>query len=108
MATTPAQNPTTTLSEPVKANDLGAGDIMKTVFGPLASLRLTVALLGISVFVVWIITLDQARIDIWEVKQKHFESLLVYVPFQTLLPPGWFPSTQNVPGGFLYPVGSPC
>ncbi len=105
MATTPAQNPTTTLSEPVKANDLGAGDIMKTVFGPLASLRLTVALLGISVFVVWIITLDQARIDIWEVKQKHFESLLVYVPFQTLLPPSWFPATQNVPGGFFVPSG---
>ncbi|MCH2183550.1 MAG: cytochrome c biogenesis protein CcsA [Mariniblastus sp.] len=105
MATTPVQHPATPLGHSAKVDRLTAGAALKTVLGPLASLRLTVALLGISVFVVWLITLDQARLDIWDVKQKHFESTLVYVPFQTLLPPSWFPSTQNVPGGFYVPSG---
>ena len=88
-----------------RTNPNGLSSSLKTIFGPLASLRLTVALLSLSVFVVWLITLDQARLDIWDVKQKHSESLLVYVPFQTLLPPSWFPTTQNVPGGFYIPSG---
>ncbi len=105
MATTSAHKSAAALSDSFEVNRRGSGNALKTIFGPLASLRLTVVLLGISVFVVWVITLDQARLDIWDVKQKHFESLLVYVPFQTLLPPGWFPSVQNVPGGFYVPSG---
>ena len=105
MATTPVQHPASPLSQSAKMDRLSASAGLKTVLGPLASLRLTVALLGISVFVVWLITLDQARMDIWDVKQKHFESVLVYVPFQTLLPPSWFPKSQNVPGGFYVPSG---
>ena len=74
MATTPVQHPASPLSQSAKMDRLSASAGLKTVLGPLASLRLTVALLGISVFVVWLITLDQARMDIWDVKQKRFET----------------------------------
>lgn len=80
-------------------------DLVRALIGPLASLKLTVALLGISVLVVWLVTLDQAKMDIWEVKQKHFTNILVFVPFQTLFPPGWFPGLQDIAGGFYVPSG---
>ena len=85
--------------------DVGPLDIAKAIVQPLASLRLTVFLLAVGVLVVWIATLDQTRIDIWELKSKHFGSLLVYVPFQTLFPPAWFPNMQDISGGFYVPSG---
>lgn len=80
-------------------------ELANAIVLPLSSLKLTVFLLVMAVIVTWIATLDQTRIDIWELKAKHFGSLLVYVPFQTLLPPAWFPTLQDVPGGFYIPSG---
>ncbi|MBX2852889.1 MAG: cytochrome c biogenesis protein ResB [Phycisphaeraceae bacterium] len=73
----------------------------------LASLRLTVVLLAMSMYLIFVGTLAQVELGIWQVVEKYFRSSFVYVPFdvfRSLLYPGseetwayghWFP------GGFL-------
>ena len=78
---------------------------VRAVLAPLASLKLTVFLLSLATLVIWIITLEQARADFWTIKNKHFPDLFVYVQFQILFPPKWFPQLQEIPGGFYMPSG---
>eukprot|EP00752_Nemacystus_decipiens_P014107 g12543.t1 len=73
----------------------------------LASLRLTVVLLAMSMYLIFVGTLAQVESGIWQVVEKYFRSGFVYVPFdvfRSLIDPGsedrwayghWFP------GGFL-------
>ncbi len=79
--------------------------LLVAVLTPLASLRLTVGLLAMSVFVVWVATLEQTRYDIWTVKQLHFPHWFVRIPLQTFFPPAWFPTFQQVPGAVYLPSG---
>lgn len=80
-------------------------DFAQAVLAPLASLKLTVCLLALSVLVVFIATLEQTRADVFTVKMRHFQNLFVDVPFQTFFVPAWFPNLQNVPGRFYIPSG---
>ncbi|MFO0901933.1 MAG: cytochrome c biogenesis protein CcsA [Pirellulales bacterium] len=57
----------------------------------LASLKLTVGLLAISVVIVLIGTLAQARKDMWDVIADYFDSWIALVYLTDLLPPAWFP-----------------
>ncbi|MEM7452798.1 MAG: cytochrome c biogenesis protein CcsA [Planctomycetota bacterium] len=82
-----------------------ATGVARAIVEPLASLKLTVFLLIGAVLVTWIATLDQARIDVWELKEKHFRSFLVQVPFSTLFVPKWFPGLQGIQGSFYIPSG---
>ncbi len=79
--------------------------VLRAIVEPLASLKLTVFLLVGAVLVTWIATLDQTRIDVWELKQKHFHNFLVEVHFRDLLVPKWFPGLQNINGSFFIPSG---
>ena len=88
-----------------QAKEMTAIDYVQAVLAPLASLRLTVALLGISVFVIFIITLQQATHDMWEIRKDHYSSLMVTVPFEEVLVERWFPDTPPVPGAFVMPSG---
>ena len=76
------------------------------ILKPLASLKLTVFLLALATFVIWVITLEQARDDFWTIKNRHFPDLFVYVYFQTFFPPAWFGQLQDIPGGFYLPSGT--
>lgn len=80
-------------------------DIAKAIIAPLASLKLTVFLLVLAVFITFVATLDQTRSDVYIVKMKHFDNLFVEVPFQTFFVPRWFPNHQNIPGSFYLPSG---
>ncbi len=84
---------------------LGVADFARAIVTPLASLKLTVVLLVLSIVVTFIATLDQTRADVFQVKMKHFQSLMVEVPFQTFFVPRWFPDKQNIPGSFYMPSG---
>ena len=81
-------------------------DIARAIVMPLASLRLTVALLFMAVLMTWVATLEQAYDDVFNVKIRHFSSLLVEVPVQVFFPPAWAPKLQNVPGRLFLPSGS--
>ena len=83
MATNTVGNKTRTASN--KAN-IGLIDVARSILAPLASLKLTVCLLILSVVVTFIATLDQTRADVYQVKMKHFENVLVEVPHDELKP----------------------
>ncbi|MEL7497304.1 MAG: cytochrome c biogenesis protein CcsA [Planctomycetota bacterium] len=84
---------------------LSFNDIVQALVMPLASLRLTVALLAMALLVTFIATLEQNWADVYDVKMRHFSSLFVSVPFQVFFVPAWFPEMQNVPGRFFMPSG---
>lgn len=81
----------------------------RKLFDPLASLRLTVWLLGFSTVLVFFGTLDQVRFGIHHTQQVYFESLIAPSPVLSLLKLmftrefdpslAWF--IVPLPGGFL-------
>jgi hypothetical protein len=68
---------------------------------PLASLRLTVVLLALSIFLIFAGTWAQIDMGIWTTLKTYFRSYLVWIPFQIFCPRRW-----NVPGAFPYPGGT--
>ena len=77
----------------------------RRVLHALADLRITVALLGLSVFLVLAGTLAQVNHDIWHVVATYFRCWVAYVPLADLVPVTWFPEIGNPPGGFYFPGG---
>src|SRR5437868_10848170 len=73
--------------------------MLKQLLKPLASLRLTVVLLVLSMILIYAGTWAQIDTGIWQVQKKYFHSLFVWINFATFLPrpkPGEF----RAPGGF--------
>src|SRR5687767_7478525 len=70
---------------------------VKKLLSPLASLRLTVVLLVLTMVVVFAGTLAQRFTGIWQVQKHYFHSFFSWIEFQNLLPfveakvPGSFP-----------------
>ncbi|MCC6739674.1 MAG: hypothetical protein IT452_11575, partial [Planctomycetia bacterium] len=77
---------------------------MKAALKALASLKLTVALLAVSMLLVYAGTWAQVDTGIWQVQKKYFHSFFVWVPFQVLLPRPEA-GQSGVPGGFPLPGG---
>ncbi len=71
----------------------------------IASLKLTVVLFTMSIFLVFVGTLAQVNQDMWQVINNYFHSFGVWIKFQVFLPASWFPGLQNIPGGFPFPGG---
>lgn len=73
----------------------------------LASLKLTVVLLAMAMYLIFVGTLAQVELGIWQVVETYFRSLFVKVPFdvyRALLYPGseeTWPYGHWFPGGFL-------
>lgn len=86
-------------------SELSAGAIVEKVFQALASLKLTVALLAMAVFIVLAGTMAQVEKDIWEVIDLYFRCAIAWIPLQIFFPPAFFPSKPQVPGGFWFPGG---
>ncbi len=86
---------------------VSAVDAIKSVLAPLASLKLTVALLVIAIIVTFIGTLEQTRADIHTIKSKYFleNQIFIEVPLKVFLVPAWFPNHQNVSGSIWIPSG---
>ena len=79
--------------------------ILRTVVGPLASLKLTVILFAMSIFLIFVGTLAQVDQDMWQVINDYFHSPFVWIYWQVLFPKTWFPTMQSIPGGFPFPGG---
>ena len=84
----------------------GIGNVLKTFFAPLASLRLTVTLFALGIFIVLVGTLAQTQKNMWDVRGDYFHTWLAWVEFQVFFPPAWFPNWQNIRGGFPFPGGT--
>jgi ABC-type transport system involved in cytochrome c biogenesis permease subunit len=71
-----------------------------------ASLKLTVLLFVLAIILVYIGTLAQVEMDIWDVVHGYFRTTYVIVPFQVLFPVSFFPSLDGqIPGAFPFPGG---
>ena len=57
----------------------------------LASLKLTVALFALSIFLVLAGTLAQVEMDIWQVIHHYFRCGLTWIPFRILIPKSFVP-----------------
>lgn len=72
----------------------------------LASLRLTVALFAMAIFLIFAGTLAQVDQDIWDVMNQYFRTPIAWIPLQVFFPPAFFTGEPpHVPGGFWFPGG---
>jgi ABC-type transport system involved in cytochrome c biogenesis permease subunit len=113
-----------TLSPPIQPSGLdrdsllddqpaaGGWKTIQTILAPLASLKLTVVLLLLGIFIVFVGTLAQVEDDIWHVIQEYFRttdgSFFVWIKPSLFFPPAFFPESapkfsENV--GFWFPKG---
>jgi len=78
---------------------------IRTIFSPLASLKPTIVLLAMAIFIVLAGTLAQVNKDIWQVVDEYFRTAVAWIDLQIFFPRSWFPNMQDVPGGFYFPGG---
>lgn len=82
---------------------------LKHVLKPFASLRLTVVLFVLSMFLVFCGTLAQMDNGLWAILSGYFRAWLAWIPFQVFVRFGqvffWFPKTWHVSGSFPFPGG---
>ena len=76
----------------------------------LASLRLTVVLFSMAIFLVLVGTLAQAEKDVWQVVAEYFRTGWAWIELRVFFPPSFFPGLVvphqvTLPGGFLLPLG---
>ena len=119
---------TSALGDEAKIDVSGAKDrtweVVRAAFLPLASLKLTVALLSLAVIQVLLGTLAQDKLDMWEVMSEYFRAWFTWVELRVLfpelwwaqfrmwLPEGWLPAQPvfpniPMPGGGSLPMGFP-
>ena len=79
---------------------------LKQILEPIASLKLTVVLFALSIFLILAGTFAQVDKDIWEVIGLYFRIWFAWVPFQVFFPPSFFPEKPVVvSGGIWFPGG---
>ncbi len=98
LSESPPAPPTSVSRARPRPRGSGPGSFRKLI-APLASLRLTVFLIVLSIILIYAGTWAQLDTGIWKVQKEYFHSLFVWIPFATFLPrpqPGHF----RLPGGF--------
>ena len=89
------------ISSNSRSADRGAaGNVIHLVLRTAASLRLTVVLFAMAIFIVLAGTLAQIDKDIWQVVHEYFRTGIAWIDFQI-----FFPRSMHVPGGFFFPGG---
>ncbi|CAN5598253.1 cytochrome c biogenesis protein CcsA [soil metagenome] len=75
--------------------------MLKKLLSPLSSLKLTIALIAMSILLVYAGTWAQIDTGIWTVQKKYFHSLWVWIDLRTFLPRPQ-PGEAGIPGGFPF------
>ncbi|MBX3408725.1 MAG: cytochrome c biogenesis protein CcsA [Phycisphaeraceae bacterium] len=80
--------------------------MFRQILSVLASLRLTVALLALSMVLIFVGTLAQARIGVWEAVEIYFRSMVAWIDLQLLVPERLARTPWSIPfpGGALLGV----
>ncbi len=86
------------------------GQSIVRLLEPLASLKLTVALFAMAIFLIFTGTLAQVDRDIWEVMGRFFRTWFAYVEWKSFFPHSFFPPSEftwvkDLRGGFYFPGG---
>ena len=75
--------------------------MIRRILRPLASLRLSVVIFALSLFLIFAGTLAQVREGVWTVVDEYFRSVIVVIDFQLFVPE----TLGKVGGGFVFPGG---
>jgi hypothetical protein len=73
--------------------------LVKKILAPLASLKLTVVLLALSMILIYAGTWAQIDNGIWQVQKNYFHTLFTWINFATFFPRPR-PGEMRIPGGF--------
>ena len=88
------------------SSEISIWDGIKRILEPAASLRLTVVLFALSIFLILAGTFAQVDKDIWEVISLYFRCWIAFVPFQDFFPGSFYEGNPpKIPGGFYFPGG---
>jgi ABC-type transport system involved in cytochrome c biogenesis permease subunit len=81
----------------------GLSGVLAEALAPVASLKLTVALMAMGIFLILAGTLAQVDKDIWEVMRQYFRTPLAWIDLRVFFPRNWnVPAVAfPFPGGFL-------
>ena len=93
MATSPsidALSPSPLFAD-TRQSTITASPQLVDALGPLASLRLTVVLFAMAIFIVLAGTLGQIEMDMWAVMSRYFYRWATWIPVRIFFPPAWFP-----------------
>lgn len=71
----------------------------------LASLKLTVLLFAMAIFIIFVGTLAQVDKDMWEVIDQYFRVFGARIEFNVFFPQSFFPNMPHVGGAFYFPGG---
>lgn len=77
--------------------ELSVPDLIRQALKPLASMKLTVVLFALAVFLVFTGTLVQTRLGIWQVMDIYFRSWFAWIEFKIFFPPAWIPGLVSKP-----------
>jgi ABC-type transport system involved in cytochrome c biogenesis permease subunit len=84
--------------QPLKAKAAAVEfDIVDTVLRALASLKLTVTLFALAIFIVYVGTVAQQQADIWQVVRDYFHAWIMRVDVNLLFPKAFFPFMPHLP-----------
>lgn len=84
-------------------------ETLRRIVSPLASLKITVTLLTLSIFIILFGTLAQVEKDMWEVMAIYFRSWVARVPLAIFFPRAWSPPFVHDAMGtryFFFPGGA--
>src|SRR4029434_2228850 len=101
LATPPIPPPSSPMSAPVRTSPSSLSSSLRTLLAPLASLKLTVALLLLAMLLIFAGTWAQIDAGIWDVQAKYFHSFITRIDFQLFMkrpPPGEAPFALNLFG----------
>ena len=84
-----------------------SNDQLLKILQPFASLKLTVVLFAMAIFIILAGTLAQVNKDIWVVIDEYFRTGIAKIEFKIFFPPSFFPNLdqQNIPGFIYFPGG---
>ena len=94
-------NASTTTAPRPAGNPNGLVPVLKTILAPVASLRVTVVLLALSMILIFVGTSAQKELGLGEVLSRYFYSWICWVPTKYLFPlsaAAW----EHLPGGFPF------
>jgi ABC-type transport system involved in cytochrome c biogenesis permease subunit len=86
-------------------SDAAAPSTVRSFAQALASLKLTVWLIGMTIFLVLAGTLAQVKLSSWQVVDEYFRTFIAWIDFQLFFPAAFFPNRPAVSGGFYFPGG---
>ena len=89
------------------SGSVNSNDVFLSFLKPLASLKLTVVLFAMAIFIILAGTLAQVNKDIWVVIDEYFRTGIARIEFKIFFPPSFFPNLNqaNIPGFFYFPGG---